>query len=207
MKRENGSARTPVVVMLLYALGFTAGISFAGAGWYYKKQMYLQYQAEEQRFRTAANSYLAVDDEARLVREYFPYVIDLHEHGVLGPELRLDWIEVLQQADRRLGLPSLHYRIGAQAEYQPAHPFHNGSYRIYYSPMQIDIDLLHEGDLHAFFVELDRRGLGIYSVASCRLSRLHSEINHEAAEGNIRAECALFWFNIRKQDGGVVDLS
>ena len=207
MKRETGSDSAPLAIILLYALGLLAGLSSAGVGWYYKKQMYLQYQAEEQRFRAATNSYLAVEDEARLVREYFPYVIDLHAHGVLGPELRLDWIEILQQSDRWFGLPSLHYRIGAQSEYKPAQHANNGSYRIYYSPMHIDMDLLHEGELRTFFAELDRRGLGIYSVASCKLLRLRSEINRENAEGNVRAECALFWFNIRKQDGGVVDLT
>ena len=207
MKRKTGRVHAPVAVMLLYALGILAVIGFAGTTWYYKKQMYRQYQVGEQHFRTAANSYLAVNDEARLVREYFPYVNDLHKHGVLGMELRLDWVEALQQAGGHLGLPALHYRIGAQAEYRPAFPLHNGSYRIYYSPMYIDMDLLHEGDLYAFFADLDRRKLGIYSIASCRLSRLQSEISRELVQGNIRAECELFWFNIRKQDGSVVDRS
>ena len=177
MIRKTSTTHVPVVVLLFYALGFTAGISSAGAGWYYKKQMYLQYLDEEQRFHTAANSYLAVNDEARHVRENFPYVIDLHEHGVIGQELRLDWIEFLQQAGKRLGLPSLHYRIGAQAEYQPFDHLNNGPYRIYYSPMQVDMDLLHERDLHAFISELSQRNMGIYNIVSCRISRLHSEIN------------------------------
>ena len=207
MKRETSKVHAPVAVLLLYALGFPAVICCVGAAWNYRNQRYQQYQAEEQRYRTAAASYLAVNDEARLIREYFPYVIDLHEHGVFGQELRLDWIEALQQAGGLLGLPSLHYRIGAQAEYPPVSHVHNGSYRIYYSPMHINIDLLHEGDMHAFFADLDRRELGIYSIVSCRFSRLQREISHELVQGNIRAECELFWFNIRKQDGGVVDLS
>ena len=207
MKRDTRGVHAPGAVRLLYALGLPAVISCVSASWYYQKQMYLQYQSEEQRFHTVVTSYLTVNDEARLIREYFPYVIDLHKHGVIGPELRLDWIEVLQQAGGRLQLPALHYRIGAQAEYQPASPVHNGSYRVYYSSMHIDMDLLHEEDFHEFFTELDRRELGIYSIASCRLSRLQNEISLELVQGNVRAECELVWFNIRKQDGGVVDLS
>ena len=207
MKRKISGGHASVAMMVLYALGFPVVVSCAGATWYYNKQMYLQYQAEEQRFHAAAASYLAVNDEARLIREYFPYVLNLHEHGVFGQELRLDWIEALQQAGGRLGLPSLHYRIGAQKELPQAHPVHDGSYRIYYSPMHINIDLLHEEDLHTFFADLDRRKLGIYNIASCSLNRLQGEINRESVQGNIRAECELFWFNIRKQDGGAVELS
>ena len=207
MKPECRHTRVPVVVILLYALGYTAGISSAGLGWYYKKQMYLKYLSEEQRFHSAASSYLAVNDEVQLVRKYLPYVIDLNGHGVLGQELRLDWIEFLQQAGKRFGLSSLQFRIGAQTEYHPLNHLNNGNYRIYYSTMHIDMDLLHELDLYAFFTALDRRKMGIYNIISCKFSRLHSEINTGVPEGNIRTECDLYWFNIREQNGGVVNQS
>jgi hypothetical protein len=208
MIREGDGAHGSRAAVLLLALAAATGISSAVAGWYYRKQMYFEYQAGEQRFRSVATSYLGVNDEARLIREYFPYLHNLHRCGVLGLELRLDWIELLLSADRRPGLMSLHYRIGVRTVYKsPPHFINNGGYRIYYSPMHIDMDLLHEEYLYKFFADLDRRQLGIYNVASCTLSKLHDKINRERAEGNIRVQCDLLWFNIRKQDGAAVDLS
>src|SRR3989337_2087087 len=68
MKRETSKVHAPVAVLLLYALGFPAVICYVGAAWNYRNQRYQQYHAEEQRYRTAAASYLAVNDEARLIR-------------------------------------------------------------------------------------------------------------------------------------------
>jgi len=195
------------IVTWLYILGLLLGITSAWVTWYYKQAMYLQYLATEQRFHATVNRYLAVNEEARLVREYYPYVLGLHEHGVLGQERRLDWLASLQRSGKRLGLSVLNYRIGAQEEFQPVSRFAGSDYRIYYSPMWLDINLLHEGKLFELFAELDVYAPGIYTVSSCTLSRLHGEINHNALQDNIRTECELLWFNIKKQDGGVIDLS
>ncbi|MGH8119766.1 MAG: hypothetical protein ACRESK_04035 [Gammaproteobacteria bacterium] len=169
--------------------------------------MHLQYQAVEQRFHSAVARYLAVNEEARLVQKYYPYILELQKRGVLGQERRLDWIETLHLSGRRLELSVLNYRIGVQEEYKEAFRDNGGAYRIYYSPMRLDINLLHEGELFRFFAELDGHAPGIYTVRSCRLSRLHGEINYTAVQDNIRTECELLWFNIKKQDGGVIDLS
>lgn len=192
---------------LLHLLGLLVSGSCAGTTWHYKHQMHLQYQALEQRFHTITNRYLAASEEARLVRIYYPRIIELHAHGILGQERRLDWIETLKRAGEQLDLPAFNYRIGVQTEFTEIYQPHNGNYRIYYSPMQLGIDLLHEGELRALFAELDRQDLGIYSVSSCKLSRLRKEINRNSTQGQIRADCELLWFNIRKQDGGMINFS
>ena len=207
MKRDNKGLFFSRAMPLLYALGLLGTVFCAGTTWWYRKQMHLQYQVMEQRFHAIAGRYLAVDTEQRLVSEYYPYVLKLHEQGILGQERRLDWIVRLQYASRRAGIADLHYRIGAQTEFKPASGINSGNYRVYYSPMQIDLDLLHEGKLRTFFAELDRHGPGMHSLASCRLSRMHKEINQDTLQGNVRVECDLLWFNIRRQDGGVIDLS
>jgi len=191
---------------LLYMLGLLIGVTCAWTSWRYKQMMYLQYHTTEKRFHAAAERYLAVNEEERLVREYYPYVLELHEQGVIGQERRLDWIETLQRAGKHLGLSVLNYRIGAQEEYMPAAQYQS-NYRIYYSPMRLDLDLLHEGELYELFAELDGHAPGIYTVSSCRLSRLRREINLAAIQDNIRTECELLWFSIKKQDGGTIDLT
>ena len=207
MKADNSGNFKSCTARLLYMLGLLLGISCAGTTWYYKKQMYLQYQTVEQRFHSATNRYLAVAEEARLLREYYPSILELQAQGVVGPERRLDWIEALQHSGKHLALPALNYRIGIQQELNREYQFNSENFRVYYSPMQLDVILLHEEDLRELFKYLNGHGLGMYSISSCRLSRLRKDISQDPKQGNIRSECELAWFNIRKQDGGVIDLS
>lgn len=206
MKRKSSGASIQNAT-LLYILSLLASVVLAVASAWYRKQMHLQNQAVAQQLRTVVNHYLAVDMERRLLRDNYADVFALHERGVLGPERRLDWMEGLQLAGKRLVLPNLHYHIGPQAEYKPAVRIESGAYRIYYSPMEIAVDVRHEEELRLFLASLVQPALGLPHLVSCRLSRLGQETRGDSAQGRVRAECELRWFNIRKQDGGEIDLS
>jgi hypothetical protein len=170
--------------------------------WFYKKEMQVRHDAERGRLREISARYLALGEEERLAREYYPDFISLRDKGVIGQERRLNWIETLQGESTRLRLPDLKYRIEAQTEFIPGYPIETGLFRLYYSPMKLDLYLLHEVDLRRLFQGLNAHAEGSFTPASCRLSILGKNLN--STQGNIRAECELRWFNIRKADGNKV---
>lgn len=191
--------------MIIFVLSLIISTGLVGGTWYFRDTMQKKYNVEKRRFQTVSNQYLAVDQEEKLVRQFLPGFISLYNEGLLGEERRLNWIETLRDASDEIKLISLRYEIGSQAPYTPDYSVNTGIYRMFSSPMKLNMDLLHVGDLERLLGDLNRRALGIYSVSSCKLTRKGSSIEFKAEVApNISAECDLKWFNLKRSDGSVI---
>lgn len=180
--------------------------AFILASWWVKSTMQEQYTNHKKSFQSASRKYLEVDNELDLITEYYPEILGYFERGILGKEQRLNWIEVLQNAGENIKLIHLRYEIKAQDEHKPRYKVDTRKFRLYSSDMQLNAELLHEGDLINLLNELNHRALGLYSVSSCKFSRLQNIITDEITRGNIQADCLLDWFNIRESDGDEITL-
>ena len=167
----------------------------AGSAWF-ERRMEQEYRHNNDRLDALSRRYRAVDQEEKMVKDYFARFKDLHKAGLLGQERRLSWIEALQDAGERLGLPSLGYEIRAQQPYHAALPAPSGRYRVFASEMTLTMQLLHEGDLFALLALLDERAKGLYTVSDCELTRNFTALTDNPAAGNVSANCVLEWFSI-----------
>lgn len=175
---------------------------------HYLQVMKNQDQRAAWRFHTAVERYLALHDEARLVRELYPRVLALQTEGVFGQERRLDWIEVLHDYRRRTQVPVLNYRIGPRSESTGKLPTYHGPYRLFSSTMHLYVEFRHEGELLQLFDDLDRRAPGIHTVSRCALRRLHETVAAALERANITIECTVLWFSITApQEGKDLGLS
>jgi hypothetical protein len=208
MKAENkldwsvlqGSAITFVVSIAISA-------ALIGSTWYYKDKMHREYQMQKSRFQSISNQYLAVDQEEKLIRDYYPKFVELYNRGIIGQERRLTWIETLNNAEDQIKLPSITYDIASQNKYVPDYSLNIGNFQIYSSPMKLNMNLLHEGDLKKLLDALSTNAPGIYNVSNCKLRPSGQIILDDAKKGNVTAECELKWFNIKKSDGSEIKLS
>jgi len=208
MKAENkldwsvlqGSVITFVVCIAISA-------TLVGTRWYYKEKMHREYQMQKSRFQSISNQYLAVDQEEKLIRDFYPKFVELYNKGIIGQERRLTWIETLNNAEDRIKLPSITYDIASQTKYTPDYSLNTGNFQIYTSPMKLNMNLLHEGDLKKMLDTLSTNAPGIYNVSNCKLRPSGQIILDNASKGNITAECELKWFNIKKSDGSEIKLS
>lgn len=203
-KFDRAVLQGPIIVFVVSLL--VSG-SIIGATWYFNDKMQLKHNADKQQSQAISNQYLSVDQEELLVRQYYPQFIELYNNGIIGQERRLNWIETLRAAGESIKLPGLRYKIESQRQYTPGYPLDTGSFQVFASPMKLDLDLLHEGDLLKLLNALDRQAEGTYNLSSCKLQRAAYINLADTGKGNITAECELMWFNIKKPDGSEIDLS
>ncbi len=191
----------------IFFLSMLACSFLIGGSWYFKNKMLAQFTKDKNQFQAISGLYLAVDEEERLIREYYPVFVDLHKKGILGYEQRLNWIETLRASGEHIKLPALRYEINSQSQFTPDFSINTGKFQIYSSSMKLSLDLLHEGDLLKLLDDLDKMALGTYNVSKCKLTRKNETVQQNITSGNIAAECELKWFNIKKSDGRVINLS
>jgi len=167
---------------------------------YFQDRMYREFTRNELRFQSISKRYLAVDEEEKLIKKYYPRFVDLYKKGVIGKEQRLNWIEVLRTAGMQIQVPTLSYQIESQDTYKPGYSVTLGKFRLYSSKMTLNMRLLHEGDLFNILNRLNKNANGIFSLNSCRLSQ-NGRIIESADAPNINAECDLQWFTIKLANG------
>lgn len=169
---------------------------------YFKKEMDMEFRRNNVIFRSNSNRYLAVDEEEKLIREYFPRFVDLYNYGEIGQERRLDWIETLRSTGVEIKMPSLSYTIESQKTFTPAFTVNMGRYRLYKSDMSLKMQLLHEGDLFKLLNELDMKAKGLYRVSNCRLNNnMKGKLTDDPNVPNVTADCLLEWFTLKLADG------
>jgi len=171
------------------------------SSFYFKEQMKKEYVRNNAVFQSISQKYLAVDEEEKLIRKYYPGFIKLYNQGVIGKEHRLNWIEVLRSAGEAIMLPSLSYEIKSQNIYTPAFSVNLGRYQIFSSEMSLDMQLLHEGDLFSLLESLDKNAKGLYSMSRCSMDNRLPGTTEAISAANISVKCDVIWFTIKLADG------
>ena len=185
--------RSTVVV---FALSLAASAAMVTASFYFRQNMEREYQTHHGEFREASRKYLAVDDEERIIEQFFPEFRRLYEAGLLGRERRLSWLEALRRAGDDNGLTQVAYKLDAQRQATPDFNIALGNYQLYASTMNLNLALLHEGSLLRLFKALDHDALGQYALRRCVLKRTGEGLDLTAQGANINADCTLDWWTI-----------
>jgi len=183
------------LILLVFAV--VIGGAFAGGAYYYASGVEREHLNESRRLTTARARYLTLDDEKRLIQEYYPQYEELTKQGRIGEEQRLNWVETLREVAAKIKLPSLSYEIGAQQEYEPDFPIDTGRFGVYASEMVLNIGLFHEEDLPRLFAELEREAAGSFSVANCRIQLMSDAFQSNPTKSNLDAQCKLRWYVVK----------
>ena len=182
--------------VVVFALSLAASAAMVTASFYFRQNMEREYQTHHGEFREASRKYLAVDDEERIIEQFFPEFRRLYEAGLLGRERRLSWLEALRRAGDDNGLTQVAYKLDAQRQATPDFNIALGDYQLYASTMNLNLALLHEGSLLRLFKALDHDALGQYALRRCVLKRTGEGLDLTAQGANINADCTLDWWTI-----------
>ncbi|NKB36379.1 MAG: hypothetical protein GKR93_04310 [Gammaproteobacteria bacterium] len=187
------------IIIFIFSLLLSGGL-LAGS-FYFKENMHKEYMKNNAMFKSISNRYFAVDEEEKQIKEYYPLFVELYNKGVIGREQRLNWIEVLREADEELGILGLNYDIRSQEAYRPGFQVDLGTYQLFRSIMNLNMQLLHEEDLFRLFELLDKRALGAYNVSSCNITVKGKKIIDDPGVANLNVECELIWHTIKLNNG------
>lgn len=201
MKRSNIDWSVLRGSMIIFSLCLIISAGLLVGSFYFKDNMHKEYMRNNAMFRLVSNKYFAVDEEEKLIKKFYPLFVDLYNEGVIGRERRLNWIEMLRKAGEDIKIPGLSYEIKSQEVYKPGFPVKLGQYKLYRSVMNLNMQLLHEGDLFRLFEALDNNALGSYNVSNCTIAAKGKEISDNTESGNLIVRCELSWYTIKLANG------
>ena len=185
-------------VSLVWAATLVLCACLVGASHYFFNRMERAYFNQKDQLVTIRAKYRALDDSRRVMERYLPKFRRFEERGIVGPERRLDWIETVRRAAEQTRLPSFRYQITAQAPHDLHSVSPTGVYRAYASEMQVELGLLHEGDLLSLLADLETRTTGLFRVGECRIKRARATLGRDPTRSNLSATCGIDWLTIRQ---------
>ena len=192
--------------MILFSICLVLGSSLMIWGYYFNSKLSKELTQSKALFQSISRRYLDVDQEEKLLQDYFPQFVSLYNRGIIGREQRLNWIEALRQTGEKIKLPGLRYSINSQETFIPEFPVNYGGYTIYRSSMELSLGLLHEGDLFALLKYIDENAEGSYTISECTFNKIGSQIVFEKNLANITAACVLNWLTIDLANGNRIEI-
>ncbi|MCX7960064.1 MAG: hypothetical protein N2653_00625 [Burkholderiales bacterium] len=131
-----------------------------------------------------------IAEEEREVREKIEIYRRLRDAGILGEEKRLEWVDAIARIRAARELLDLRYKVDRQrllrsAAGKPA------SVDFYASTMNVELALLHEGDLLGFLADLRNAGHAYVAVQRCAIARTAQPPSGAGLAPRLRAECAI----------------
>lgn len=180
--------------------------ALVGGSYYFNSKLEKEYKNNKSIFQSISRRYLDVDQEEKVLRENYPLFVKLYNRGIIGREQRLNWIETLRQAGEKVKLPSLTYSIDSQEEYIPSFNIDYSGYTLYRSAMELQLGLLHEGDLFKLIDYINRNADGIYTLTECSFRMSSDAIKFEKNRANISASCLLYWITINLAGGQEIEI-
>jgi len=139
-------------------------------------------QAQERLARIA--------EEEREVRENIEVYRRLKELRILGEERRLDWVDAMTRIRAQRGLLDLRYQVERQKLLKSV-PGKPANVDVRSSTMNVELALLHEGDLLRFLEDVRASGNAHYAVRRCSINRIGQAATGAAIAPRLRAVCQI----------------
>lgn len=175
---------------------------FASFADQYRHDKEMALQSEEMAYRKAHQKFESSGLEKETIIKYLPIYNDLLKAGFVGEERRIEWIERLRQIHSQYNLFSIDYNIGQQEAYRPSFLSNLGNLVLNRSVMELQLDMLHEGDLVNLLDDLHER-TPPFMVRDCEITRpIGAEVNINNLTANLRARCELDWLTLRDPELG-----
>lgn len=190
---------------LLLVISIFVAVILVVGGQMYSLDVAKQVKEMEKKINFLKNKKRLQLENIRLMGEFKPTYEKFSAKGVFNQEPRMQWLEnVLAIGDELKFTEPIKYSLKIRSDYNPPFPVRTGSFKLYYSRMELDMNLLHEGDLLNFFRLLEARAPGIFDVKNCLLERI---ANSNLIEGNklattLSAKCDLDWYTMWDIKGG-----
>lgn len=190
---ELKALRLPLIVLL------TVVALVAGAIYYtdlLAKQAATALAQQKTAFQSAQSRMRQSGDEKNTIVQYVDKYRELEKSGFAGEEQRINWLDALRNANAKAELFGVNYQIGVQHPYPYASEFDPGGIALQESIMELDMRLLHEGDLLRFLDALRAQQVGLFHVKECTLLRTDKT---EALRNQpyLSAKCDLVWITAR----------
>ncbi len=184
--------------LIIFCICLVISSALIGVSYYFNTNFNKEYKKNKSVFQSVSRRYLDVDQEEKVLHDYYPKFVKFYNQGIIGREKRLNWIESLRQAGEKIKLPSLNYSINSQEKHVPEFNIDYSGFTLYRSSMELKLGLLHEGDLFKLLDYINRKADGVYTISECTFNMNGNEIKFVKNFANISANCLLYWITIEQ---------
>ncbi len=129
------------------------------------------------------------------LRNYYNEYKLFKESGLIGDPPRLEWAEVLLEKYYDIKIPGLYFMLSPTGLSKPDDTFFTSDIEIKKTPMQINFNLLHEGDFYFYLRHLHQQAKGQFNVEECKILRSHMQAE-ESLTKSFSGECKILWFSL-----------
>lgn len=134
-------------------------------------------------------------EHQQIVERYRTRFLQTLEQGRFAEEDRMRWVATLKQEVNRIRIPQVRYTLGSrQVDSDPVLGT-LAEISVYRTPLKLDMEMVHEGDLVELIESLAESGLGRFEARQCKLTRASITNRFTADQGNISATCSLDWIS------------
>jgi hypothetical protein len=161
-----------------------------------------QVAAQETRLKEARSRYQRSGDERDVIMRYIGPYKELHSHGLIGPEQRINWLDAMRVANQETRIFGAEYQISVQQPYEHARELNALGLGLAQSVMKLNLRIAHEGELMRFLRTLAQQRAGTFDINQCMLERIGGVPAPGAPprmQPNLRAECELAWITINPE--------
>jgi len=178
------------VSAVAFVLLLAAGVALLWTSRHSLAQQHRRLAAAQADRRHVAERLLRIAHEEREVRDHVELYQRLKDLRILGEERRLDWIEALTRIRAEHGLLDLRYQVEQQKVLKTLAGSPSGL-ELRSSSMNVELALLHEGDLLRFLEDLRNSGNAYYSVRQCTITRAAPAPSTGSIAARLRGACQI----------------
>jgi len=187
--------RVPLALALLLS---ALGVACLATSGYYLDEAKSAREASRLARVGAQERMAKVSEEEREIRENLVHFEQMRQHGMVGEQNRIDWIESIARIKNSRKLFEIRYNIEAQRSLDYPGVVATGAADFVVSRMRLNMLLLHEGDLLNFLADLQAAGKGHVSVRRCTVTRIERGAQSATAlQPRLRAECQVDLVSVR----------
>ncbi len=156
--------------------------------------------AAQQQLTEARSKLNAARDDLENMATYTKEYSAIQRREIIGDEQRLDLIEGLETLRQRNRVLDFKYAIAPQQPYKPVMALDSGNFDLKLSPMTLQIELLHEGQLINFFDSLRRDMNGWFILEKCALERSPGSAQNGISSAQLKADCTGGWLTMKNRN-------
>ena len=189
MRSIQAISRPLAIPAVVFVILLAAGLALLWTSRHGLAQQHRNLAAAQADRRHVAERLLRVAHEEREVRDHVDLYHRLKELRILGDERRLEWVEALARIRAERELLDLRYQVERQKVLKTL-PASSGL-ELRSSSMNVELALLHEGDLLRFLDDLRASGNAYYSVRHCTITRAAPAPSPGSIAPRLRGVCQI----------------
>lgn len=182
--------QAPILWLLIALIAVSLLISFTIN---FEANQQKLFDLQQTQYRIAHQKYLASGSEKEDIIVFLPQYQALIDKGFIGEEQRQTWIQALQDIQKAYRLFPIEYQLNPLSQSQPSFLTNLAGFTIHQSQMNLNFDMLHEGDLLQLTDALADKHLANWLLRSCLISRYDALVSNHAM---LKAECAIDWYTL-----------